>query len=228
HHAAMAHDRAGAIPAAVKKQEHLRRIAARRQRPFGRNAVGIGRLQPDVGGDWRRRTDGIEPLASLGEAGGPGPGAQQLANGIDLAMGHVQILRLPGFPLWSRSPKTDGARQAARQCRDGFRAGAAALASGTSSARSIRRISRSSSSDGLVRRSLSYIRRSCWAMANRVSVPKRTTLCLVSSLSGRDISDRPTSERLTKPLPKTTNAGTAQRFRFVPCAPGLARGLDPL
>src|SRR5262249_3702872 len=54
-----------------------------------------GRLQPDVGGDWRRRTDGIETLASLGEAGGSGPGAQQLANGIDLAMGHVQILRLP-------------------------------------------------------------------------------------------------------------------------------------
>ena len=33
-------------------------------------------------------------------------------------------------------------------------------------------------------------------MANRVSVPKRTTLCFVSS-SGRDISDRPTSERVT-------------------------------
>jgi hypothetical protein len=83
----------------VKKQEHPRRIAARRQRPFGRNAVGIGRLEPDVGGERRRRTDGIEPFASLGESGGSGPGAQQLAHGIDLAMGHVQILRLLGFSL---------------------------------------------------------------------------------------------------------------------------------
>src|SRR5262245_2085673 len=70
----------------------------------------------------------------------------------------------------------------------------------TSSPRSIRRISRSSSSEGLVRRSASYIRRSCSAMANRVSVPKRTTLCLVSSLSGRDISDRPTSDALPSRL----------------------------
>src|SRR6516165_10841483 len=62
-------------------------------------------------------------------------------------------------------------------------------------------------------------------MANRVSVPKRTTLCFVSSSgSGRDISDRPTSERAPTPSPKITNVSTGQKFRFRSCEPAFARG----
>jgi hypothetical protein len=104
----------------VKKQEHTCRIAARRQRPFGRNAVGVGRLQPDVGGERRRRTNGIEPFAPLGKAGGSGPGAQQFANGINLATGHVQISASCSNVCLLSLPAKSGCAPGARQYQHGF------------------------------------------------------------------------------------------------------------
>jgi hypothetical protein len=54
------------------------------------------------------------PFATLSEAGGSRLGAQQFANGIDLAMGHVHTLRLARTFPPSLAAKTDDAQHVAR------------------------------------------------------------------------------------------------------------------
>src|SRR5215471_16633781 len=112
----------------MKEQKYAGGIAARRQGPFGWHAIGVDRFEVDVRCKRSGRTDGVEPFAALGESRGPGLGAQQFANSIDLAAGHVQILRVGdalscGRPL---SRLTANQRRSSGAARRGLGAGAAA------------------------------------------------------------------------------------------------------
>ena len=86
HHAPMADDRAGAVSAAVKIQQHARRFAAGNDRPFAGHAVAIDRLAFDVGCHRPGRPDLVETLPPLRPADRPRLRAQQCADGVDLAV----------------------------------------------------------------------------------------------------------------------------------------------
>jgi hypothetical protein len=90
HHAAVACDRARAIAAAMEEHENLCGITSWRQRPFGRNASGIDRIEADVLCDRRDRADGIEPFAPRRKSHGPRLGPQQRTDRIDFVR-HVLL-----------------------------------------------------------------------------------------------------------------------------------------
>src|SRR6188472_2337884 len=64
-HAAMAEDRARAIAAAVKEQQHLCSVASGCERPLAADTVAIDAFAFDVSGHGRGRADLIKPRASL-------------------------------------------------------------------------------------------------------------------------------------------------------------------
>jgi hypothetical protein len=70
HHTAMAHDRTGAIPTAMKKHQHMRDITARNDRPFSLQAAptstassftssATGQTEPIASSRWRRSAQPI-------------------------------------------------------------------------------------------------------------------------------------------------------------------------
>src|SRR5580700_9707318 len=85
----MALDRARAIAAAVEEQQHARRIAARRQRPFAGDAAEIDAFERDVAGHRPDRADLLDPRPPLGPAHRSRLRYQQRADRIDIA-GHAR------------------------------------------------------------------------------------------------------------------------------------------
>src|SRR5262249_26082498 len=63
-------------------------VAAGDDRPLARHAVDIDRRQRHIRRDRPGGADLLDALAPLAPADRPRPGRQQLANGIDLALGH--------------------------------------------------------------------------------------------------------------------------------------------
>jgi hypothetical protein len=103
-HAAMARDRAGAIAAAVKEQQHARGVGAWRERPFAPHAAAIDRLAADVAGHGPDRAKLVEPRPPLGPADRPRLFRQHRPDGVDLFVRHdlpraAACLQMPPAPI---------------------------------------------------------------------------------------------------------------------------------
>ena len=92
HHPPMAHDRARAISAAVKEEQHIGGIAARNDRPFAFEAIDVDRLELDVAGDRPDRANLLDALPPLLPPDRPGLALQKVADGVDFTLGHQWIL----------------------------------------------------------------------------------------------------------------------------------------
>jgi len=91
HHAAMADDRARAIAATVKEQQHARGVAPRHDRPFAVDGAEIDLLELDVAGDRPGRADLVDARPPLAPAHRARLCRQQRADGVDFA--HEQAFR---------------------------------------------------------------------------------------------------------------------------------------
>src|SRR5262249_60536063 len=87
-HAAVARDRPGAIPAAVKEHEDARGVAAGHDRPLTGYAIQIDRRERDVIRHRPDSADLVEALAPLGPADGSRLGPEQSADRVDLVLAH--------------------------------------------------------------------------------------------------------------------------------------------
>jgi hypothetical protein len=93
HHPAMAHDGAGAIAAAVEKQQNSGSIAAANDRPFTRHSADIDGFEFHVVSRGPVGADLVEAPPPFCPPDRSWLGVQQRANGVNLALTHGFISR---------------------------------------------------------------------------------------------------------------------------------------
>ena len=100
HQPAVAAQRARAIAAAVKEEQHAPLLAPGHDRPLARDAAEIDAGKLNIGGDRPDRADFVDPRPPFGPTLRPRLGTQQCPDDADLARGH----RSPFAMMLSRQP----------------------------------------------------------------------------------------------------------------------------